>query len=199
MKKKGLSMVLVTLFLGTVLGQKKGDVELSVAGTLSSVKMTRGSSSSDTKYALLSVSPGFYILDGLSVEPEIGWMAHQDDFPSWLFLGNVSYTYPGVDQQHRFAPFISVGYGVSNSYQVLTPQVLVRTSTKLDVGVFNVVGGVKVGVVEGAFLRAEVFYRQYNWTGNSSYYDYVSRSYLTQSIDYKVSNLGMSMGVSVIL
>jgi hypothetical protein len=199
MKKIGLSIALVVILSGTMLGQKKGDVELSIAGTFSSMNSSRAGSSSDTKYAVLSVSPGFYLIDGLSLEPEIGWIATEHDLPGWLFLGNVSYTYAGVDQHHRLAPFIRVGYGVSNSYQLATPQLLVRTSNKLDVGVFNVGGGVKVGVVEGAYLRAEVYYRQYNWTSNSSYYDYASRGYLSQSIDYKVSTLGVSIGASIIL
>jgi hypothetical protein len=193
------SIALLILLSGTVLGQKKGDIELSVAGTFGSSNMSRSGSSSDTKFAVLSVSSGFYLIDGLSLEPEIGWIAMEDDFPGWLFLGNLSYTYPEIDQQHRIAPFIRIGYGVSNSYQLLTTQLLIRTGNKLDVGVLNVGGGVKVGLVESAFLRAEVFYRQYNWTYNDSYYDYTSRRYLTQSIDYKLTNIGMSMGVSIIL
>jgi hypothetical protein len=194
-----LSIALLMLASGSVLGQKKGDVELSLAGSFGSSSMSQGSYSSDMKYAILSVSSGYYLIDGLSVEPEIDWLAMKDGFPGWLFLGNVSYTYPGIDERHRIAPFIRVGYGVSNSVQALTMQLLARTSNKMDVGVFNVGGGLKLGLVERAFLRAEVYYRQFNWTESSSYYDYASQRYLAQSADAKFSNFGMSMGLSIIL
>lgn len=199
MRKTQVCIVLILVLSGTSIAQHKGDVELSISGTLGSTSASSGGGSSDSKYAVLSVSPGVYLLDGLSIEPEIGWVAVQNESPSWLLLGNVSYTYPGIDQDHRVAPFIRVGYGLSNSYQILATQLLFRASDKLDVKVFNVGAGAKVVVVPKAFLRAEVYYRTFSWSYDWSSYNYSSGGYVARTTDYKFSSLGVLMGMSIIL
>jgi opacity protein-like surface antigen len=59
---------------------KQGDVELSFSGSLGS--LSNSSNTSGYKYsesrnvAILSVVPGYYIIDGLSLEAELNYNRH---------------------------------------------------------------------------------------------------------------------------
>ena len=108
-------------------------------------------SSSDSKsssmfYVQLGVIPAYFVSDGLSIEPEVNVLFQSQEGveskPSLSFLANVAYNF-NLPQKH-FAPFIRIGYGISNSLQI--PVViggLARVSDDLDVKILNAGVGLK--------------------------------------------------------
>ena len=137
---------------------KKGDWELNFSASIGNLTTTRSSSSSgmygsssDSKsssmfYVQLGVIPAYFVTDGLSIEPEINVLIQSqedvDSKPSLSFLANLSYTFNLPEK--KFAPFIRIGYGISNSLQI--PAViggLGRVSEDLDVSILNAGVGFK--------------------------------------------------------
>jgi opacity protein-like surface antigen len=175
---------------------KKGDVELSFSGSLGSNTITESSSggysfsnSSTEKYLFFSVSPGYYLLDGLSVEPEISFTANQHEQPAQYLLLNLSYTY--LLPNSREALFLRAGYGISNSVQMpVLGAAVVHTSDKFNVGVLNLGAGAKFLVTQSVILRAEVNYRSHTWSNDEGY---------GYSDDYAYSNVGLLVGFSILL
>jgi hypothetical protein len=175
---------------------QKGASELSLSGSLGSYTAKSSSSNFNTSesrnFFFLAVSPGYFVLDGLSVEPEIGMLAIEESEPAWLFLGNLSYTYAIAGS--TIAPFIRAGYGVSNAVTAsFAPNLLARVSDKLDVGVLSLGGGLKVRISDGAYLRTELNYRKLSWSTEYRGYSYSSTT------DHTYSSFGLLVGLSVLL
>jgi hypothetical protein len=142
--------------------------------------------------AIISVVPGFYVIDGLSLEAELGLLAEEKGEPAQFLLGNVSYTYRIPDS--KIALFGRVGYGVSNAVQLPVPLGIVsRVSNDFDVGVFNAGAGVKILVSQGAALRAELNYKSHSWT--TEYHSY----YYSSKTEYTYSNTGLLLGFSILI
>jgi hypothetical protein len=174
---------------------RKGDVELSMNASLGSRSMkVSGHGYEDSEsynFLYIGVSPGVFVTQGLSIEPEIAFMAMENQFPTWYFLGNVSYTYAG--EGSKVAPFVRAGIGISDGIPVLPGTMAVfRTADKLDVSVFNVGGGVKYLIAGAAYLRAEANYKHYSWS-RALY------SGSSTSTDYSYGDFGILVGISVLL
>jgi hypothetical protein len=177
---------------------KQGDVELSFSGSLGSWNNSSSSSgynySESRNMAIISVVPGYYIVDGLSLEAELGLLAEEKAKPAQYLLGNVSYTY--LIPESRVALFGRVGYGASNSVQIPVQLGIVsRVTNNFDVGVFNAGAGVKILVSQGAALRAEVSYKSHSWTTQYPGY-FGGSSYKTE---YTYSNTGLLLGFSILI
>jgi hypothetical protein len=175
---------------------KQGDVELSFSGSLGSLSNSSNTSgynySESRNVAILSVVPGYYIIDGLSLEAELGLLAEEKASPAQYLLGNVSYTYRIPES--RVALFGRVGYGVSNSIQIpMQLGIVSRVTSNFDVGVFNAGAGVKILVSQGAALRAELNYKSHSWT--SEYHS----AYYSSKTDYTYSNTGLLLGFSILI
>jgi hypothetical protein len=175
---------------------KQGDVELSFSGSLGSLNASSTSSgynhSESRNTAILSVVPGFYVIDGLSLEAELGLLAEEKAMPAQYLLGNVSYTY--LIPESRVALFGRVGYGVSNSVQIpVQPGIVSRVTNNFDVGVFNAGAGVKILVSQGAALRAELNYKSHSWT--TEYHS----PYYSSKTEYTYSNTGLLLGFSILI
>jgi hypothetical protein len=175
---------------------KQGDVELSFSGGLdswSNSSTSSGSTHSDSRnLAILSVVPGFYVIDGLSLEAELGLFAEEKAKPAEFLLGNISYTYPIPES--RVALFGRVGYGFSNAWQLPVPLgTVLRVSNDFDVGVFNAGAGVKILVSQGVALRAELNYKSHSWT--TEYHSY----YYSSKTEYTYSNTGLLLGFSILI
>jgi len=173
---------------------KKGDVELSLNASLGSRSMkVSGGGHEDSEcinFMYLGVSPGIFLTQGFSIEPEIAFMAMERQLPTWYFLGNLSYTYAG--EGARVAPFIRAGIGLANGIPVLPGTMAVfRTSDKVDVLVLNIGGGVKYQVAGAAYLRAEANYKRYSW--NRALY-----SGSSATSDYSYGDFGIFVGLSVL-
>jgi hypothetical protein len=200
-KEDAMRLLVVAVALGAVMYSssiaqfRKGDVELSMNASLGSRSMkvsSRGYEDSESyNFLYFGVSPGIFVTQGLSIEPEIAFMAMEKQFPTWYFLGNVSYTYRG--EGSKLAPFVRAGYGISNGIPVLPGAMAIfRTTNNLDVQVLNVGGGVKYQVAGATYLRAEANYKHYSWS-RALY------SGSSTSTDYSYGDFGILLGFSVLL
>jgi len=179
---------------------KKGEVELSLSGSLGSMtnKYTttstggKWSNSESNNYLFVSVMPGYYLVDGLSVEPEIGFLAVQHSEPAEYFLFNLSYTYLIPDT--REALYARAGYGIANSVEMpYFSGAIGKFSDKLNVGVINLGGGVKFLLTNSVALRTELNYRTHTWSNSVDY------GYGSYSSDQTMSNFGLLIGFSILL
>ena len=98
---------------------QQGLWELSLSGNVGSVSGSSettgpfGNFTSEQEaqgYLSLALRPGFYIIDGLVVEPEFLWTAMDRNPPSYSLSGNIAYNF--TIPESRITPFLLVGrYG----------------------------------------------------------------------------------------
>ena len=202
MKAAILAVGIVLIQASTVFAQfSKGDVELSLSGSIGSwnvdtkeTSASYGSTeySTQTKFFFVSISPGYYLTDGLSIEPEISFMADQHDKPAQYVLLNLSYTY--MREGYTTAPYVRLGYGLANSYAVPFANLVIgNVSDNFDVNVFNAGIGLKFILNPHVILRTEFNYRDQWWSHSYDDYGY------SYSEDNTFSNYGLLVGFSVIL
>lgn len=173
---------------------KQGQVELSFSGSIGSFSPP---STPDYKldaqnYVSLYVVPGYYILDGLSVEPELGLMAEESSKPAQYLLLNLSYTY--LIPETKIGCFVRGGYGISNSMEYpFGNGVVIPASDKFNVGVLNLGVGAKFLISSSVLIRTEFNYKKHSWKDeyNSPYYSY--------SLDFTESTIGVILGFSILL
>jgi opacity protein-like surface antigen len=174
----------------------QGDWELSMTGTIG--KSTRSVSSpspygswgneSSTTYGTLSLTAGYYIIDQLSIEPEINFLAYEGEPPGESVLLNLSYTYP--IPHSIVAPFIRGGYGLGNATSFLgIPDLAIHSTDNFDIKTLNAGAGVKLIVAQNVALRIEINYRNQTYTLED----------ISYSLDYKYSTVELFIGFSVLL
>jgi Outer membrane protein beta-barrel domain len=190
------AVALVAVICSSAIAQfRKGDTELSFNLGLGSRSMkVSGHGYEDSEsynFMYLGVSPGFFLAQGISVEPEIAFMAMEKQLPTWYFLLNICYTH--ALEGTKVAPFARAGIGIANGIPALPGTLTVfRVSDQLDVLVLNVGGGVKYQIAGAAYLRAEANYKRYSWSRALS-------SGSTSSTDYSDGDFGILVGLSVLL
>lgn len=147
----------------------QGSWEMSMSATMGSVssstEYTYGGQSSTYEgeaetYLSLAIRPGFFVVDGLSIEPELLWTAVEGDQPAIAVFGGLSYTFAITESP--IAPFILVGYGIGNGIPI-AQRMIGRTSSDFDVSALNAGGGLKVFVSPNVAFRAEYRYQRYSW------------------------------------
>lgn len=129
--------------------------ELSLSTDANSFSDSRGSHN-EVSFAF---RPGLYIVDGLSVEPEVFGGTTKGRAPALNVSGNLSYSY-GMGL-HTFVPFVLVGYGSGNGFPFNEP--LQRNANYLSAITFlNAGGGLKVMTLGGrALIRLEYRYQAF--------------------------------------
>lgn len=176
----------------------QGSWELNFAGSLGSVKSSveysssyydyyNNSDSESQTYFQLGVIPAYYLIEGLSVEPEISILAIEKTEPSFLLIGNLAYTFK--IESNRFYPFIRAGYGITNAFQFPVNGSLTRLSNSMDIGVLNLGAGLKTQLTESVLLRTEVNYRKFSYSEDGAMSSY--------SLD--LSSVSLLFGFSVLL
>lgn len=180
----------------------QGKWELGLSGSVGSLKMEseyKSSLSSSIKtnsdsrtFFQLNVTPAYFVMEGLSVEPEIDFLLMEGGKPAYLFLGNVSYS---MFLENSFlAPFVRAGYGISNSVVFpFQPGFINRVSNKLDVPILNLGAGLKLAVTENVLIRTELNYRSLSYKTNYLSYNTIS------NYKYTYSFITMLFGFSVLL
>ena len=200
---KNLMFLIVLVFLvqltisaqsaGTAFNQ--GSWELNFTGSLGSIESKTesssiyfsGSHSESQTYFQLGIIPAYYVTEGLSIEPEISVLAIEKTEPSFLFLGNLAYTFK-IESAHFF-PFIRAGYGITNAFQFPVNGTLIqRISNSLDIGVLNLGAGMKMLLTESVLFRSEINYRKFSYSENSDYGNY----------SYDLSSIALVFGFSVL-
>ncbi len=107
----------------------------------------------------LAFRPGFFIIQGLSVEPELFLGIAKGQAPALNLSGNLCYSY-GMGY-NVFVPFVLIGYGAGNGFPFYEP--LQRDATYYSAIKFLNAGcGLKVMTLGGrALLRVEYRYQAF--------------------------------------
>jgi opacity protein-like surface antigen len=200
MKKTLFIIALLAANLEAAFAQfEQGTVEMSLTGTAGYQKVsvsggsTSSSSSESLGYLYLNTTFGYYLTDGLSLEPQLGTFLMENEPPSESILLNLSYTKPITNTS--VALFCRIGYGLGNaiSYVALGMAPL-RMTNDWDVQIFNMGGGLKILVAENIALRAELNYRSETYDLRDVLYSNTS-----SDIEYTFSNTALLFGFSVLL
>ncbi|HEX7344034.1 MAG TPA: outer membrane beta-barrel protein [bacterium] len=195
---KTFIMAFSALLLTAICAQaqfEKGDWELGMTITAGSYSETSKSDYYEYEdratYLAVALIPGYFLIDGLSVEPEFNYYTLQDADATFQLLGNLSYT--GWIPGQRAAWFVRAGIGTGNGvpYPGLTFSLWDAEESIL---VLNFGAGLKVPVSHHAALRTELNYRIYRFTHESSPYEYPSGS-----TDYDIRDFGFRIGFSILL
>lgn len=206
---KSLTSIAVILFLCTSLATaqfKQGDWELGLVGSLGSLSVTNSynynsqyynysSSNSVSKsytYAVISVSPAYFIANGFSIEPEFGLFALEEQSPGEYIVGNLSYTYLLPDS--KIAIFAHAGYGVSNCILFTYNDIPYnRASQNLDVKLINMGAGLKFLVTSSVILKSEINYLIQNYERD------FSDSYSSSQTKIDMNHISLLFGFAFLL
>ena len=179
----------------------KGTIEMSLMGTAGQLNETLkweysydGSTMSDEvsetrKYAYVAFTPGYYLVDRLSLELELGLRAMEGASPAHSGVANLSYTYP--IRRSWLAPYLRAGAGLANALSV--PGFMDLVSMRLvdgnDVTILQAGAGVKLRTGPSGLVRIEVNYRhqRYSWEGEVS------------KPDHSLGTIALLVGVGVLI
>ena len=139
-------------------------IGLSSTSTESSVQNFYNNNSGNGKfYSEISLALGFFILDGLSIEPEIEYNFFEGD-ATLSIIGNISYTI-NIPRK-KIYPFFKVGYGIS-SYTVNRYNYYGGSDglfESLDAKVINAGAGLKIVQSSSFAMRIELNYKNISYT-----------------------------------
>jgi len=141
---------------------RKDNFEVGISTSLGSLSANNSNpwlaNYSTYYFTFLSGFAGYYLFDGLSIEPEFGIFAVENNKPSQFIIGNLSYTKMRKDSP--FAFFGKVGFGLSNSV-ILTyaARPVVSNPDNFDTKIVSVGMGVKYLLDYQIALRGEFNYK----------------------------------------
>ncbi len=140
-------------------------------------------------YTHLGISTGYYLIDGLSIEPELNLNFNFEGF-SVSILGNLCYTF--YFPQKNIFPYLKFGYGMSNNGD--NPNGLFES---LDFKTINAGAGLKFMYFSGLAFKMELNYRNLSGTNTFSYSD----QYSSNSSKYEITTsvISISVGISILL
>jgi len=133
----------------------------------------------------LGISTGFYIIDGLSIEPEFDLNLNSEGL-SVSLLGNMCYSF--YLPQKDIYPYLKLGYGVSND-----PENQNGLFEYLKFKTINAGAGVKLMYSSAMAFRVEINYR--TLSGSYTSYPDTPNSYTTESTTSIISVL---IGISIL-
>jgi hypothetical protein len=163
-----------------------GSWELSLAGNGGSMSSsseytseghTHSSESEALSYFGLDFRAGYYVVNGLSLEPEVYFLALEKNPPTFNLGANVAYTF--VVPESPVRPFLIAGYGIGNGVPLMQ-RLISRASDKLDIPVLRVGGGLKILLSKNIALKVEYRYERYTREESGTYYVY---SYTSKSTE----------------
>jgi hypothetical protein len=194
-------ILLVTNILLCYAQFEKGHVEITLMGAAGYEKEKISSLSNSESFGYVSINTcaGYYFIDGLSIEPQLGLLAIENMSPAQSVLLNLSYT--GRITNSNIALFLRGGYGVANAISTPILNIPIGPQDKWDVHILNLGTGIKFIIKENITFRCEVIYRteSYPYTMYNYVYSGYSYSYNPETVDYTLSYYGILFGFSVIL
>ena len=173
---------------------KQGDWEFGFSSNIGSISIqTTGEPGSyydeyteNGIYLNLGISAGFYIVNGLSIQPEFDINSCSEGF-SVSILGNLCYTF--YIPEKNIYPYLKLGYGLSND-----PKNSDDLFANIDYKTITAGAGVKFIYFPGMAFITEINYR--NLSGSNTFYQGTPDSYTTESTTSIVSVL---LGISILL
>lgn len=153
-----------------------------------------GGSGDEQFYSEISISIGFFILEGLSIEPELEYNFFQDD-ASFSMIANISYTLH-IPKKSIY-PFFKVGYGKSGFtgyYYGYYPENSEGLFESLDANVINASAGLKIIQSSSFAMILELNYKYitFNQTVSTDFIE-------PYEVDTKTSSLSIKIGGSFLL
>ena len=140
-------------------------------------------------YTQLGISLGYYIIDGLSFEPEFNLKLNYGAF-GIAMTGNLCYTFNLP--QNNIYPYLKLGYGLSNDLDNSS-----GAFESLNFKTINAGAGLKIKYSSGMAFRLEINYRNLNRSLTSTYSDEFLSS--SNGNETTISIIAVLLGVSVIL
>ena len=120
----------------------------------------------------LSGSIGFYVAEGLSIEPEFQFSYFFGESSGDLIysiIGNLSYTY--LYPKSKSALFVRAGYGTANGVPVLPPNNMIyKDGSDKNSQILNLGIGSKSFLTDSILLRTEIGYTSYNYNYDKNVY-----------------------------
>ena len=180
---------------------EQGNVEISIMGTGGYMKESYSTYSYNNEsigYVLINTSIGYYLVDGLSIEPQFGLLAIEKVSPSQSLLLSLSFSTRLPDSD--IALFLKGGYGFSNS--VSSPMLAytpINRRDKWDTQITSLGGGLKFILKEYIALKFEFNYREESFPYKMTRYSYSPYGSYTESVEYSMSSYAILVGVSFIL
>lgn len=139
-------------------------------------------------YIHLGVSTGYYIINGLSIEPELNLNLSLGGF-SVSMLGNLCYTF--YLPQKNIYPYLKLGYGLSNDAENSN-----GLFESLNFKTINASAGLKFMYFPSMALKMEINYRNLNGSNTYSYSDQYSSS--SSKYEITTSVISISVGISIL-
>lgn len=172
MKNLIYAILAASIILGSPLYSqpRQGLWEVSLSGYLGSVSGTYESTSSNNYlnyssseqesrgFISLALRPGYFITEGVEIEPEILWTAVEKIAPAYCLTANVAYNF-SIPESHM-TPFVLVGYGIANAVPVFQ-RLYGGSMDNFDISVLNVGAGDKIFITERIALRIEYRYQRF--------------------------------------
>jgi hypothetical protein len=174
-----------------------GDIELGFSGSLgfSSISNNSDDETSSNGYSQIFLSPGYYIIDGLSITADLGIYLEKYKGDSKLYaqkfgIINLSYTYRFPNT--KIAIFGKGGYGLSNTPLYQVPDYIIEyPDNNLNAKIINLGCGMKFLASNNVALTSELNYRFIKWT--SKYPEYDAQNKIDMMYEYKRFNIIFGM------
>ncbi len=165
--KKSFLIVFILFLFHTSFAQINGRrFEISASGNLGSVSTISESGdytyeSEARLYFNTYIRAGYFLSGGFEFEPEFYTFLTERGKPSFVMSANFVYNHQiGVT---KFFPFLLIGYGLGNSYPILTmTNSYIRMSDKLDVSCLNAGAGLKYFFNKNIAFRTEFRYQRFH-------------------------------------
>lgn len=168
---------------------KQGDWEFGFSSNIGSISIktidpTNYEYTENGIYLNVGISTGFYLINGLSIEPEFDINLCSEGL-SLSVLGNICYTF--YIPQKNIYPYIKLGYGISND-----PKNTDELFENLNFKTVNAGVGVKFIYFPGMAFMTEINYR--NLSGSNTFYQGTPDTYTIESTSSIISVL---VGISI--
>jgi hypothetical protein len=179
----------VLLFIiapAVLLAQEEGNrkPELSISASMQNVSSGGGSSSTSF---LLAPRIGFFLYQGLQLEPEAVLLLSSAS-PAYMLNGNLVYNFSGESKR---VPFLLAGYGIANTVPIFNVPAFLPD---FAFGVLNLGFGMKVFLAENVAIRGEYRFQKFSGEGKTQNYGYFS---YTSKVDTRIHSFQFGIVVAL--
>jgi len=190
-------IIAISLFSISLHAQfKKGDMELSLMATIDKKTVRieystyNGIESEENTVIFFSISPAYYIIDNLAVEPEISASSKDNSKTIIGIIANLCYTYH--PEKSIGALFVRTGYGLANGlYQPVVRGVVYDKSDKFDINTLTAGCGMKFLISSSAYIKTEINYR-YQWSEEEK-----NISSLKYTVSFSSEDICLQIGLGI--
>lgn len=221
MKKKLIMLILLTIVcpifsqVKEVRGRtsfNQGDVEFGFSFNIGMKKTTRKETyvyynyydstknkyesefSDESIYLQIGAGVGYYIIDGLSIEPEMDLILSNGGY-SVSLIGNLCYTF--YIPKKNIYPYLKFGYGYSNFNDFYYSNSSRGLFGSLNFKTLNAGAGLKLLYSASMAFRMEINYRDISGSNEYSYPANYSSDLNVRDISASV--ISLSMGISILI